>query len=186
MAELARLKRWSVEEYLDMEQRAPVRHEYVGGMIFAMTGAFFAHALIVRNLVAALDRHLRGGPCHVLPGDMRVRVDAASAFYYPDVLVVCGDVGQQAQMIDSPTLLVEVLSPSTESIDRREKRLNYQRLDSPREYVLIAQDRARVEVDRRSEGGWLVESAGDGEAIVLQSIGLRLPLAEIYRDVSFG
>ena len=141
MAEVARLKRWSVEEYLDMEQRSPVRHEYVGGMIFAMTGASFVHALIVRNLVTALDRHLRGGSCHVLAVDMKVQVDAANAFYYPDVLVVCDVAGQQAQQIDNPTLLIEVLSPSTETVDRREKRLNYQTLNSLREYVLVAQDR---------------------------------------------
>jgi len=185
MAQVARLKRWSVEEYLDMEQRSPVRHEFVGGMIFAMTGASFAHALIVRNLVTTLDRHLRGRPRHVVALDVKVRVEAASAFYYPDVLVVCDVEGQQTQQVDNPTLLVEVLSPSTETVDRREKRLNYQTLDSLREYVLVAQDRALVEVDRRTEGGWVVESAGGDDAIELQSIGLRLPLSEIYRDVRF-
>jgi Uma2 family endonuclease len=185
MAQVAQLKRWTIEEYLDFEQRSQVRHEYVGGMVFAMTGASLAHGRIVRNLTVALDRHLRGGPCEVIATDLRVRIDAANAFYYPDLLVLCDERNQRSQQISNPVLLIEVLSPSTETVDRREKRLNYLTLPSLREYVLVAQDQPAVEVDRRTDTGWVVETASGADTVELQSIGLRLPLSEIYRDIAF-
>lgn len=176
----------SEADYLAGEALPGPRHEYVRGDIFAMTGASKTHGTIAGNVFVAIRNHLRGSPCRVWMADMKVHIDSAGCYYYPDLVVTCSprDLAPDApkHYVDAPTLVIEVLSPSTESVDRREKWMNYRQLPSLREYVLIDQERQWTEVFRRCDNGWLQDIATPGEALVLQSIDLTLGLAEIYED----
>jgi Uma2 family endonuclease len=177
-------RRVSVSEYLDLERRSETKNEYLGGEIFAMAGASRQHNRIVLNLGIALDGQLKGRGCEVYTNDMRVRVPAADLFTYPDVVVACGEpkfVDEGLDTLLDPTLIVEVLSPSTESYDRGAKFGYYRTLPSLTEYLLIAQDRIHVEHFVRQEGGWLMTEATQREDVLeLPSIGCRLALAEVY------
>lgn len=181
MALHAHLSPLSVADYLDGELRSQVRHEYVAGRVFAMAGASEAHNLIAGNLYTALRAHLRGGGCRTFMSDMKVRVEKMQAYYYPDVLVTCDPADSEQYHKSRPCLILEVLSPATESIDRREKLLAYQVLDSLKEYVLVTQDRMQVEVYRRDgAGGWWVDTYAGDEGIRLESVGLTLSMASVY------
>ncbi len=171
----------SVIDYLDSEQQRETRHEYVAGQLFARIGASRAHNTIAGNCFAVLHAHLRGGTCQVFLADMKVRIENADAFYYPDIVVSCEPRDDKALFLEAPILIVEVLSPATENIDRREKRLAYQRLESLQEYVLAAQDTRRIEVYRKIESGsWEVDIYEDRESAVLDSVELTLLLDRIY------
>jgi len=176
----------SVAEYLAGEERPGPRHEYVDGQVFAMAGATKTHGTIAGNVFAALRTHLRGTPCRAWVADMKVRVAASNVFYYPDVVATCAEADLRPDspqnFVNLPTLVVEVLSPSTEKVDRREKLLAYRQLASLQEYMLIDQERQWVEVFRRSEAGWMQELAGAGESITLSSLGITLTLSDIYED----
>jgi Uma2 family endonuclease len=176
----------TVEEYFQFEQDSEIRHEYVAGQIYAMAGASEAHNLIVGNIFALLRPHLRGGSCRVFVSDMKVKIKTQKAdiFYYPDLLVTCNQDDREKYFKTSPNLIIEVLSDSTETTDKREKRINYQSLDSLEEYVLVAQDEIRVDIYRRgSSGNWAIESLGENELLCLDSVGLTLTMADIYEDV---
>lgn len=174
----------STEDYLADEQASEVRHEYIAGQLFAMVGATRAHNTIALNIGALLHAHLRGGPCHAFMADMKVRVELVEAFYYSDIVVSCEPRDDQALFLSAPTLIVEVLSPATESTDRREKRLAYQRLKSLEEYVLVAQDTRRIEVYRRSDAGvWEVDTYEDNETAWLRSLDLEVSLTAVYEGV---
>jgi Uma2 family endonuclease len=174
----------SVDEYLVGEQTAAIRHEYVNGHVYAMVGSTLAHNRIASNLAGALRVHLKGGPCQVYMSDIKVRVEAANAFYYPDLLVVCGTRDLQAVFVDDPCLIVEILSSSTEAVDRREKYAAYQKLPSLREYVLVAQDTMNVEMFRRQQDAdWAVEICSAGDTLRFESVGLGVPIAEVYEGV---
>lgn len=127
----------SVDEYLQFDLQATTKHECVAGRVYAMSGPTLRHNLITRNLVIALSRHLNGGPCRAFFSDIKVhlRINKAEIFYYPDVVVACGALEIAERELREPKLIVEVLSPSTESIDRREKAFNYQQIPSMEEYV---------------------------------------------------
>ncbi|MBL8471882.1 MAG: Uma2 family endonuclease [Rhodocyclaceae bacterium] len=174
----------SEAEYLQGEQYAELRHEYIGGAVYAMVGATDRHGLLVMNIAAALHRHLRGGPCQVFASDMKVRLSVAdeTVFYYPDVLVSCRQDDRERLFRQHPCLLVEVLSEATERTDRREKFLAYQTLASLENYVLVAQDAPLVTVFRRA-GGWKAEHLGQGDTLSLPSLEFSIPLAEIYEGV---
>lgn len=174
----------SIEDYLTSEQASEVRHEYIEGQLFAMVGASRAHNIISGNFFALLHAHLRGGPCQSFMADMKVQVEKANAFYYPDIVVTCEPGDDQTFFLAEPCLIVEVLSPTTENIDRREKRLAYQHLPSLKEYLLVAQDARRIEVFRRSDVGvWEVDIYEGNENAVLHSGNLQLPLAAVYEGV---
>jgi Uma2 family endonuclease len=176
----------TVEEYLKLEQDAEIRHEYVAGQIYAMAGASEAHNLIVTNLVAILRPHLRGSSCRSFVSDMKVKVKTQQAdiFYYPDLLVTCDPNDSKKYFKTNPSLIVEVLSDSTETTDKREKRLNYQTIESLQEYVLVSQDEIKVEVYRKdNQGNWTVETLGKNDDLTLDSVGLTLTMADIYEDV---
>ncbi|QBQ55052.1 Uma2 family endonuclease [Nitrosococcus wardiae] len=184
MASHALLSTVSIQDYLAGEQAREVRHEYIAGQLFAMVGTSRAHNTIAGNFFALLHTHLRGSPCQVFMADMKVRVDKAEAFYYPDIVVTCEPRDDKALFLNAPSLIVEVLSPATENIDRREKRIAYQYLESLKEYVLVAQDRPQVEVYRRSHTGvWEVDIYESGETATLSSLNLELPLAVVYEGV---
>jgi len=138
----------SVAEYLASEKDSPVRHEYVDGQMYAMAGASDRHNRLALNLASRLNDHLNGGPCEVFIAAMKVIVDPL-VYYYPDVVVTCDPLGGDPYVRTQPHLILEVVSPSTERIDRHEKLFAYRRVPSLREYVLVLQDRMQVEVYRR-------------------------------------
>lgn len=179
----------SVEAYLAGEEVGQVRHEYVAGQVFAMAGATEAHGVISGNVFAILRLHVRGSACRVFQENLQVRIKAADTFYYPDVFVTCEPFEARSVFKQSPSLIVEVLSSSTEVIDRREKLLNYRTLNSLREYALIAQDRQHIEVHRRDEQGqWHLEIIAPDGDLRLESLPngpLTLTMDEIYEDVLF-
>lgn len=181
MALVEKLHPISVEEYLKGEKGSDVRHEYVAGAVYAMAGASGLHNLIALAFATSLRQHLRGSPCHVFMSDMKVRV--RDAFYYPDLLVVCGTIDAGAYYQTAPTLIVEILSESTEARDRLEKRLAYQSLESLKEYVLVTQDKMRVEVYRRIEDGWQIETCSYGDRVRFASINYETEIEQLYEDV---
>ena len=176
----------TLAEYLEREKDSPVRHEYVDGQIYAMAGASARHNRIALNLASRLDDHLNGGPCEVFIADMKVIVDPA-VYYYPDVVVTCDPPGGDPYVRIQPHLLIEVVSPSTERIDRHEKLLAYRRVPSLQEYVLVLQDRMQVEVYRRQGEEWPREIFTQPEDRVhFAAVGLTLSVGEIYRNVRWS
>jgi Uma2 family endonuclease len=175
------------EEYLAFERAAEYKHEYVGGRVYAMTGASRAHNLIAHNTGRELGNQLRGRPCETYPSDMRVKVSETGLYTYPDIVVACGQPAFEDTHVDTllnPTVIVEVLSPSTEAYDRGDKFAHYRRLASLRDYMLIAQDRVLVEHYARQDAQWvLTEFAGLDDAMPLASIGCVLRLRDIYERV---
>lgn len=182
--------RLTVEEYLEMERASEVRHEYYDGEIFTMVGASFEHNVIVTNLIGLLHPQLREGRCELLMSDMRVQVAATGLYTYPDLIVVCGEpqlTDEQGDMLLNPTLIVEVLSESTEAYDRGKKFEHYRTLDSLTDYLLVAQDEPRLEHFTRREGGWFLTAASGLDGILaLPTIGCELRLAEVYERVEVG
>lgn len=175
------LKPLTAEEYIEGEQHSSVRHELVGGQAYAMVGASNIHNQIALTLASTLRTHLRGTPCRAYISDMKVRV--GEDFYYPDLVVSCAAAAGTFHFVTDPVLIIEVLSPSTERQDRLEKRLAYARIPSLQEYVLISQEKLQVEIHRRIAEGWELERCGQDDTLQFDSIGLTLPLVDIYEDV---
>ncbi len=151
-----------------------------------MAGASEEHNLIVGNIYALLRPHLRGTTCRPFVSDMKVKVETQKVdiFYYPDILVTCDPQDNDRYVKTHPNLIVEVLSDSTETTDRREKLVNYQTLESLREYVLVSQDEIKVEVYRKdAQGNWSVQTLGKGDDVEFNSVGLTLTMTDIYEDV---
>jgi Uma2 family endonuclease len=176
------------QEYLAVERAAQERSEYADGVMVGMTGGNRNHNLIVGNVFGELRQQLKGQPCEVYASDLRVRVAETGLYTYPDVVVVRGEPRFEDEYVDTllnPTLIVEVLSPSTESYDRGKKFEHYRTLGSLAEYLLVAQDEPRIERFLRQEGGlWLFgEAAGLDASLLLPSIGCELRLAEVYDKV---
>jgi Uma2 family endonuclease len=180
--------RMTAAEYLAMERAAPTKHERWNGEVYAMAGASLAHNLLVGNLIRLLGNLLLDGPCIVLPSDMKVHVPATDGYVYPDVTVVCGEpelVGTDSDVIANPRLVVEVLSESSERFDRGEKFAGYRSLPSVMSYLLVAQDRVRVEhYEREAESSWVLREHGPGARLQLRSVEGSLEIDEIYRKVS--
>lgn len=172
----------TVEEYLRMEEASPLRHEYVAGQIFAMSGATLRHKAIIDSLLLSVAPQLRGGPCRALSDGvkLRLRLDREEIFYYPDFMVACGPQEMSSYFVATPRLVVEVLSPSTELIDRREKALNYRGVPSLEEFALVAQRSQEVTLYRRSEDWSPITLRGPDAVVEFRSIGLTLPLERIY------
>lgn len=182
--------RLSPDEYLAIERRAGYKSEYVDGEVFALAGASEQHNLIVGNVLAGLHAQLRKRPCRVYASDMRVKVSQVGLYAYPDVAVVCGELffdDDQKDTLLNPTVIAEVLSASTEGYDRGKKFEYYRRLQSLREYLLIAQDRCHIEhYTRQSDGQWLLAEIEEMQgAVHLPSIECDLRLAEIYEKVEW-
>ncbi|MFN6179519.1 MAG: Uma2 family endonuclease [Dolichospermum sp.] len=180
---------FTVEEYLELEQTSDIRHEYFAGEVFAMAGGSKEHNIITLNIASRLRSQLRGSSCKVFMSDMKVRINLANEnqtiFYYPDVIVSCDTEDQDRYFLNYPCLIIEVLSPSTETIDRREKLLNYRSLASLKEYVLISQDQVKVEVYRQDEKrNWTIQTLiNRDDKLHLDSVGLILEMTDIYEDV---
>lgn len=186
MSQAQKTHRYSVSEYFALERDSEVRHDYLDGEIVAMGGASRAHNTLVFNLATAIRPHLRGTPCRIGGSDMKVFIAAANRAYYPDLAVSCGDPAEEVDEYTEtrPLLIVEVLSPATAATDRTEKRLNYQRLDTMQEYVLIAQREPLVDANRRQLDGWTRTQYGAGDEIELTSIDLGLPMSAVCEDIS--
>lgn len=175
----------SPEDYLAAEAAAIVKHEYHDGEVFAMAGASEDHNLIAGNLYTWLRAHLRGSPCKTFFSEMKVRIETANRFYYPDLLVTCDAEDRDRYIKYRPKLIVEVLSDSTEAFDRGKKFDHYCELDSLEEYVLVNQDRIQVEVFRRNDDEtWTLKRYGAGDAVRFASLDFGCPIAEIYTDVA--
>jgi Uma2 family endonuclease len=176
----------SAAEYLEREEKSPVKCEYVNGEIYAMSGAKRRHNLIASNLVYRA-RGAATGPrsgCQVFGSDMKVYVETHNSFYYPDLSVCCDPSDRNELFLSRPCFIVEVLSPSTALIDRREKRASYTTLESLRDYVMIDQDRLHVELYRRESSGWRGYLLNQPDDVVESScLGMRLSLQQVYEGV---
>lgn len=185
---LAKLKtKISVEDYLAGEEISPVKYEYVYGEVYAMAGMSDNHNIIALNIASSLNNHLRDSPCQPFMSDIKVRV-SPHVYYYPDVLVSCEENPENSYFRNEPILLVEVLSPSTQEIDRREKLLFYQQMPSVQEYLVGEQQKMLVEIHRRQpDGRWITYYFNENadEAVEFQSVELTMTLGEIYRRVKF-
>ena len=182
-------QKWTPEQYLAYERGSDVKHEYLDGQIYAMAGASETHNLIMFNTSGLLYIQLRKRPCKAYSSDMRVKVSRTGLYTYPDVVVVCGTSEFEDGHVDTllnPKVIIEVLSPSTESYDRGKKALHYRTVPSLQEYLLIAQDSYRIEHYKRNVNGeWLViDIIGLDSFVDLGSIECGLAVADIYEKVS--
>lgn len=181
-----KIKALAEADYLQLEANSPIKHEYVDGQLYAFIGATDRHNRVVTNLSGHLWLGTRKGPCQVYTSDMKLRIQSelTPRFYYPDVMVTCSDFGTHELYKTAPCLLVEVMSPSTVSTDRREKLLAYQNVPELRDYLIVSADERYLERYRRddTQGWWYHEYRGDG-TIKLPYLGLNLTLDEIYEGL---
>ena len=182
------------EEYITLERKAihdaeTVRSEYMNGEIIAMSGASFAHNLITHNISGELRNRLKGTECVAFANEMRVSIPTANSYFYPDVGVVCDEPRFEDAVFDillNPIVIVEVLSPSTEAYDRGDKFAHYRQLQSLREYILVSQDKVRVDHYVRQATQWILTDFQElDQQLPLTSIQCELPLQEIYENVPF-
>jgi Uma2 family endonuclease len=180
--------RLTIPEYLALERQSDIRSEYLDGEMIAMTGASRSHSRIALNIAASLDRQVKPSGCEVFISDMRVQT-ADGLLTYPDVIVVCGNpefTDSELDTLLNPTLIAEVLSPSTENYDRGVKFARYRTTPSLREYLLIEQKRVHLEHFLRRDGDWLLHETDDpGDVLELRSIDCRLALTDVYDRVLF-
>ena len=177
---------FDAEAYLAWEDRQAEKHEYLRGEVFAMVGARREHVVVSGNLYAAFKQRLRGGPCQAYVSDLKLRIEAVDAFFYPDVMVSCDPRDHAAgQFIAHPTLIVEVLSESTAAFDRGEKFAAYRTLPSLQEYVLVDIPSRRVESFRRTaDHDWLFhEHRPDLGDCHFPALGASIPFDEIFENV---
>lgn len=186
---VAARKLMTADEYLSFERLSEIRHEYANGEIVAMTGASEEHILITGNIHSSLHTQLRKQPCKTYMSDMRVKVSRSGAYTYPDVTVVCDTPqfeDQEVGTLLNPTVIFEVLSPSTEAYDRGDKFQRYRRLESLQEYLLVSQQEVRIEHYIRQGTQWVLTEADSLDAILtLPSIHCTLSLADVYEKVIF-
>ena len=179
----------SVQEYLDGEPLSDIRHEYLAGQVYAMAGAGERHNRITLNIAFHLRATARGTPCGVYVNDMKLRVVQHDSFYYPDVMVACDPQDTHSLYKQFPCLVAEVLSPSTEAIDRREKLIVYRTLPSMRHYLLVSQDQRRVEWHSRDEqdrwGLAVLEGSGSID-LACHHLRQTLSMDDIYEDVTLS
>jgi len=186
------IKRYTPQEYYYLEHRAECRSEYYKGEIFAMSEGTVVHSLICANIGGELRQRLKGKPCAPYESNVRIRTEATGLCTYPDASVFCGGLeydreDPESETVINPVALFEVLSKSTEAYDRGFKADSYRQIASLRAYVLVSQESAHVEVyERRPAGVWqLSEAKGLDAQIEIPSIGIMLPLREIYDRVEF-
>jgi len=172
----------SFDEYLAFEGQSPLRHEYVAGEVYAMVGGTTRHNIITLNICRHLHSAARSRGCRVFASDVKLQV--ADRIYYPDVILACGEAAEVEQIVEAPTLVVEVTSPSTRATDRREKLESYREVASLQVYLIVEQRRRHVLVYTRDAGGdWSREEiVGDGD-VSIPPLGLRVGLDEIYEGL---
>jgi Uma2 family endonuclease len=189
MSHASKLTKMTVDEYMAFEMRATVRHEFVDGRLFAMSGATKRHNIIAGNIYSILRAHVRGSQCRAYVSDVKARVESMNIFYYPDVMVSCDLFDKDSTFAARPVLIVEVLSRSTAAIDRREKMLAYKQIESLKEYMIVHQNKQRVELHRRSaNGSWDMFEFAKGDYLEIEAISvesIRVALTAIYEDVDW-
>lgn len=177
------------DEYLQIEEKSPIKHEYINGEVYAMAGASDAHITIALNLATLLRNHVRSSLCRVYISDMKARIEQKNCYYYPDILVTCDPRDRETSNYKRyPKVIIEVLSDSTEAFDRGDKFIDYQSLETLEEYVLINTKRQRVEIFRRtSENLWLLQiySPIIGASFKIESINFESNFTVLYEDVIF-
>jgi Uma2 family endonuclease len=189
MAAYAKPYRFTPQEYLDWERQQETKHQYLDGDIVAMAGASPPHTMIQWDMSIEIGVQLKGSQCQAFSNDMRILVPACNRYYYADIPIACGEPDfedRYGDTLTNPTVLIEILSPSTEQMDRGEKLLCYQTLPSLQLYVLVAQNEPRVEIYRRHGNEWrYTVTRGLDATVVLEPIGVTLRLADIYARVTF-
>jgi Uma2 family endonuclease len=191
-------RRMTPQEYFEFEATSPTKHDYLNGELIdlneliSMAGGSRQHALITANVSGEARQALKGKPCNVYSGDLRMGISRHAHYSYPDLSIVCGKPAYDPEdknesTATNPTVVIEVLSPSTEKYDRSEKFLNYLRLASLREYVLVSQSSPRVESYRRRDDGQWLFSCVDGldASLRIEAVDVSIPLSEVYRGVDF-
>lgn len=180
--------RYSAEDYLALDREADYKSEFVNGEIFAVGGATPKHVLIAGNTAGEFGNRLKDTNCQVYSTDLRVQASRDSAYHYPDMAVVCGRPEYRdgrKDTVTNPLIIVEVSSPATQSYDRGDKFVGYRRLASLQEYILIAQDACHIEHFVRTSEGWAFSETEDGEGcLIVPTLGISIPLAEIYAKVA--
>lgn len=178
----------SPEEYLESEKESEIKHEYLGGTVHAMSGASKQHNRIAGSIYRLLASKIGAGPCEPFIGDVKVHLKTAISefFYYPDVVVGCDPEDNNEYYLENPAIIFEVLSPSTENIDRREKLLAYQSIESLEHYVIVSQEKMEIEWLHRSGEGWKVSKLiRPADALEFSEQGATLLLSEIYEGIDF-
>ncbi len=177
--------RMSAEGFLAWDESQTIRHEFVRGEVFAMAGAEQAHGVVCGNLYIALRAHLKGTPCHTAMGDMKLRVDAADCYFYPDVMVTCSAADAADTLIKrEPSLVVEVLSPSTAAYDRGDKFAAYRLLPSLVEYLVVDPRGRRCDLYRKgADGLWVLHPVEVGQAVALSSVEMTLGANSLWEDM---
>lgn len=182
MNALAQEVYYTKDDYLAMESHSPYKHEYLDGQIYAMAGATGEYDTIAGNLYVAFSLHLKGKSCRPFGNDIRIAVE--QGFFYPDVSVDCGYDSQQPFFAGEPVIIVEVLSNSTRRFDLGEKFKRYRGVPSLAEFVVIEQDFMRVDIYRKN-ANWSATRYEKGDKVIFESIGLTLPIEEIYERIDF-
>jgi Uma2 family endonuclease len=191
MAVAKPIRRLTEAEYLEIERRAEYKSEFLEGETFAMSGGTRAHSLIATNLIAELSTQLKQSPCAVFNSDLRVKVQAAGLYTYPDVSVACGEQqfeDEQEDVLLNPVVIVEILSESSEAYDRGKKFEVYRQIMSLSEYILVSQVKPRLEQFIRQAGGeWLLRDVvGLDSKLTLPSLKVTVALSEVYAKVRFA
>ena len=175
----------AAEDFLAWDATRTVKHEFVRGEVFAMAGASERHITVVGNLYLALRQHLRGTPCRPLPSEMKLKVEAADCFFYPDLLVTCGETTATHQLYKTDArLVVEVLSPSTAAFDRGDKFAAYRQLPALAEYLLVDVDRLRCDLYRKgTDGLWVLHPVDETQTLHLASVSLDIAPDALWADL---
>ena len=181
----------TVDEYFALEERTGIKHEYLNGQAYQMTGASVQHNRIVRNIIGSLHTKLRGSKCEVFPSDLRVHIEKTGLYTYPDVVITCGTLeltGKKPDTLTNPVVLIEVLSPSTADYDRGTKFAHYRTIPTLQEYIVVAQDTMHVEHHiRQADNRWLlIDYLYADNVIQINAIQAELALTAIYEDVFDG
>ena len=185
MAHSATTERVSPEEFLAWEEKQPEKHEFINGEVYAMVGVTRQHATVAGNMFSAIMQHLQGTSCRVYMADMKLKLAAANAFFYPDVFVTCAESDHKAERyMAEPRVIVEVLSESTEAYDRGEKFERYRQFTSLAEYVLVNPVKHKAEIFRRdATGHWVLYEYGGNDPVLIASLELTIESAVLYDNV---
>ena len=178
-------RRMTADEFLAWDEGQTIKHEFVRGEVFAMAGGEDRHYSVALNLAVALHQHLRGSPCRVYGSDVKLRVEAADGFFYPDLMVTCSAADAADRLVKrEPVLVVEVLSPSTAAFDRGDKFAAYRQLPSLAEFLLVDIDARRCELYRKgADGLWVLHPTQGDEALQLASVGLTISAQDLWADL---
>ncbi len=179
---------FTASDFLIWDESQTIRHEYFHGEVFAMAGGTDNHATVILNIAIAIRQHLKGTSCRVLTQDVKLQVEKANSYFYPDLFVTCSDKDAKERLIKSePKLVVEVLSPSTTAFDRGYKFNAYRSMPTLQEYVLVDPEAQTAEVYRRSENEeWILRAFSVGQGLMLHSLDLSISAADLFADVELG